>query len=135
MRQVVYVQIYLPENSFMKLLYGFCCLAFFFGCQQRPPESIVVVTPTSVSTKIDRNDSAYLKIRLGPGKYEVSLLGKTLATNNPELIDRFISDHKAVLDTDKIILINHTTTAYSSFKTIRDILKKQGITKFKLVSQ
>ena len=99
-----------------------------------PPKAVIVNAPQSVSVKIDSKDSTYLSIILTKVDYHISLLKDSLHTTEIGKIDNFISVHIKQLNKEKILVSNNSNSKYESFKKLKDILKKYGLYKFRIVT-
>lgn len=111
----------------------------------RPPETLVVKAPTSVSTKspggkflltflLTKDDRIYYK-------YDSSLLDKNfiqIKPNTTEKIVQIISDlekiNKIKFNEENIFIKGDASFRYSAFKKIKDALKQKEIFKFRIVT-
>ena len=98
------------------------------------PEPLIVQTPTSVSKKINPNDSACLKISLKNETFKISFHNDTLSTNDIKKIDKFISENKLEINPNKILLITDNDFKMDKFKELKEVLKKYEYFKFSIVT-
>ena len=81
------------------------------------------------------NDTTYFCIALNKSKTSIKYKGTWRQLESHEQLDKFISDHKAQIDTDKILIVAPANTVYNDFKFLIDILKKHDLMKFHLVAE
>lgn len=113
----------MPRLFFIVFL---CCFVSCSLLDTKPSETVIYTAPSSGATSMDLADAAYLRIRILPAGYEVSLLDKFLKTDYLNAVDSFISINKALIDSSKVILVS-SNDSLASFQKIRPILMKYNI--------
>ena len=98
------------------------------------PPPVIVQPPTAVSTTMDENDSTNFIITIFEKGIQVKHLNTTNNFANASGLDRFITKHKPEIDSTKIFVAAATTTAYRSFKPVKEVLKKHKYFIFKIVA-
>lgn len=99
----------------------------------KKPEPLVINAPMSEPSPIGGLDQSFLKIKLLQNKYEVSLFAKTITTGQLDSIEDFISKNENLLDRDKVAVVGNQEM--KEFHAINSLLKKKGITRFRLNSK
>ena len=95
----------------------------------KKPTSDLVVTPVTTTT-INSLDQSYLTIKLLTDKYEVSLFEKSISTSQIDSIEKFITKNESQIGKDKIAVVGNEKM--KGFQAISSLLKKHGVTKFRL---
>ena len=97
-------------------------------------EPVIVQSPTSMSKKIHPNDSTYLKIFLKNETLKISFHNDTLKTNEIKEIDKFISDNKLKINSNKILLITDKDFKIDKVKELKEVLKKYEFFRFSIAT-
>lgn len=97
------------------------------------PPPAIVQTPTSVSTKMDENDSTNFIITILENGIRVKHLKTITNFTNASGLDNFITKHKTEIDSKKIFVASANTTLYPTFKPVKEVLKKHKYFTFKLI--
>ena len=97
------------------------------------PPPAIVQPPTSVSTKMDENDSTNFIITILEKGIQVKHLKTITNFVTASGLDNFITKHKTEIDSTKIFVASTATTPYTSFKPIKEVLKKHKYFVFKIV--
>ncbi len=95
-------------------------------------ETIVVQPPFSKPSAIENTDASFLNINLLQQRYEVSLRSRTIATNQLDSVERFITSNLQLVNPDKVAITGNKATP--EFERIRSLLQKNGITKIMLIA-
>jgi biopolymer transport protein ExbD len=98
-----------------------------------PPEPVTIQTPTSVVTTYNESDSTYFSIEVFDKGINVKLQGQESKLKTTNELDTFVSAHKQ--DIKKIIIIISKERPDNKFKSVIEVLKKHGYTKFNLVTK
>lgn len=111
------------------------CIFIFFklATLQKTPSVLVFDAPISKTRIISSLDQSFLKIKLLPDKYEVSLLERSLKTDQLDSVESFINTNEGQISKGKIAIIGNEKM--DEFQAICSILKKHGITKFIINSE
>lgn len=99
----------------------------------KTPPPAIVQQPTSLSYKIDENDSTNFVITILEKSIQVKHLKTVANFANASGLDNFITEHKNEIDSTKIFVASTATTPYTSFKPVKEVLKKHRYFVFKIV--
>ncbi len=99
----------------------------------REPSDHVVFAPVSEPGKITGLDESFLKIKLLTGTYEVSLLEESIRTTQIDSVESFLIQNKSEINKDKTVVVGNEKM--KDFQAISSLLKKHGITRFRLLSE
>ena len=91
---------------------------------------VKVVAPISTPTKVDTFDKSFLKIELTKEGYSVSLLDKSIVSNQLAAVETFISANRGQINNDKILVVGDQKT--KEFESISLLLKKYGVSRFQI---
>jgi hypothetical protein len=91
---------------------------------------VKVVAPISTPTKVDNFDKSFLKIELTKEGYSVSLLDKSIVSNQLAAVETFISANRGQINNDKILVVGDQKT--KEFESISLLLKKYGVSRFQI---
>ena len=97
------------------------------------PPSVTVQPPTSVSNKINENDSTNFIITIFKKGIRVMHLKTNTNFVNASGLDNFITKHKTEIDSTKIFVTSTPTTSFTSFKPVKEVLKKHKYFIFKII--
>ena len=99
------------------------------------PPPAAVQPPTSVSNKIDATDSTNFVITILEKGIQVKHLKMITNFRNALGLDRFITKHKAEIDSTKILVVSTGNLPYTSFKPVKEVLKKHKYFRFKIITK
>ena len=122
----------------MRLIYFISLLLMSFNCNGQntePTKPIKKKASESTSQLVDMRDSTYLQIDISKGNYTVWIMDKAVSTNTLSLVDNFIFNNKSLIHQDKILLVKYGNVKSESVKKIIHILKKHGLTNFKMATR
>jgi biopolymer transport protein ExbD len=97
------------------------------------PPPAVIQAPTLVSNKVDKNDSTNFIITILEKSIRVNHLKTINNFANAIGLDNFITKHKNEIDSSKIIVASIAKTPYTSFKPVKEVLKKHKYFAFKII--
>ena len=97
------------------------------------PPPTIVQAPTLVSNKMDKNDSTNFIITILEKGIRVNHLKTITNFVNASGLDNFITKHKNEIDSTKIFVASTATTPYTSFRPVKEVLKKHKYFVFKIV--
>ena len=97
------------------------------------PKAIVVESPQFSSVRI-KHDSTYLDIFIKAKEYEIKMGKDSLITKNISEIDKFISSRRERIKEDKILIKSDSDVGIDKFRIFKNLLKKNNIYRFRIVS-
>jgi biopolymer transport protein ExbD len=98
-----------------------------------PPKPVTIEIPTSVVTTYHENDSTSFSIEIFDKGINVKLRGNESKFKATSDLDTFVSTHKQNIE--KIIIRISKELPDNKFKSVIEVLKKHGFTKFNLISK
>lgn len=103
-----------------------------FDSHFKPSEPVICEQPTIVTKMVEGNDSSYLLITILNDGFETIFFNKKQVHKNSLEVDKFIQANKALINSNKILVVGNSTDQYEKFKPLLDILKKHKYYNFKL---
>jgi biopolymer transport protein ExbD len=103
----------------------------FFG----PPTTVTEQPPTSNALPNIENDSTYLIITILPNILEVKLFNQVTELKNATELNKFIINHKAGINSNKVLIVSSSDLPYSRFEPVYEVLKKHKYYEYNLMSK
>jgi len=100
---------------------------------QSKSEPAITIAPVTKPSKFDTNDSSFLKLEIKEDKFEINFLNKVSVLDNINKLDTFFQTNTMVINKDKIVIVGFDTV--SKNKNVTELLKKHGISKFRILEE
>jgi len=101
-----------------------------------PPDSPIVVPTTRSSIKDnDFDDSTVLIISISNDEYETSLLDKKVIQKKVSELETFLSNNKANINPDKIVVTGPDNVPYKILKPVLSLLNKYGYYHYRIITK
>jgi len=101
----------------------------------KPPEPVTYEAPTETVPVTKAFDSSYLSVIILEDSIELLLFDKKQIGKCHMEVDKFITDNKVLIDSNKIVIRADAKIPYKKLKLVLDVLKKHEYYKFKMISQ
>jgi biopolymer transport protein ExbD len=88
----------------------------------------------TLKTEIVTADSSFLRIKIGEQSYRVEHLNKTSELKDSIALSQYLLNNMSKIDPEKILLEGPANLPYASFRPLLDALRKNGLYKFKMVT-
>ena len=104
----------------------------FYKATLKPQKSS---EPTVVTKHIKARDASYLSFFISKDNITAKIYNHSTQLSDSNSIQKFLIDNKTKIDKSKVAIIKEKNGSIDKFKELVEMLKKNGITNFSLVSQ